>query len=111
MKLKGKKSFFEESPCWLGSGSFSANDIEEDIMSGPGFGAFCHSHSLCARQHVLTCALQPEIKFRGLRQQQAEMSEPSATPQHQYEKPFAPADHLTAPAAADFGNPSVDWPR
>lgn len=51
------------------------------------------------------------MNFRGLRQQQAEITEPSATPQHQYEKHFAPADHLMASAAADFGNPSVDRPR
>lgn len=60
---------------------------------------------------MLTCAVQPEMKFRGPRQQQAEMTEPRATPQHQYEKHFAPADHLMASAAADFGNPSVDRPR
>lgn len=80
-------------------------------MSEPGFGAFCHPNSLCACQHVLTCAVQPELKFRGLRQQQVELTEPSATPQHQHEKHFAPADHLMASAAADFGNPSADWPR
>lgn len=96
---------------WVHLDPFLVMTEKKKIMSGPGFGAFCHSLSLCARQHVLICAVQPEIKFRGLRQQQAEMTEPRAAPQHQYEKHFAPADHLMASAAADFGNLSVDRPR
>lgn len=111
MKLKGKKS-----PCWLGpSGSFSGREEkktekkisrqDQDLVHSITRTHYAHS-SMCSHGHV-----QPEIKFRGVRQQRSEMTEPSATPQHLYEKHFAPADHLMAFAAADFGNPSVDRPR
>lgn len=99
-----------KSPCRpRPSASSAGNEGEEEITSGPVSSALCHLCSLCARQHALPCApAWLEMNFGGLKQQQAEITEPSATPQHQYEKHSAPADHLMASAVADFENPSAD---
>lgn len=70
---------------------------------------------ICARSvHVSMHSrvlVQHEVNLGGLRQQQADMTEPSATPQHRQQQHFAPADHLIASADADFGNPSAGRPR